>query len=155
VIGTTGLPDEIHQAVGELAESQAVLVAENTSLGMALLRRLVATAVRTLGPSFDIDLVEAHRAGKRDAPSGSAVRLADAINVVRDGALPSDRVHSIRSGDIAGEHEVRFSGPGEMIFLSHRASDRDLFARGALTAATWLRGRAAGRYSMDDVLGTT
>lgn len=152
VIGTTGLPDEIHQAAGDLAESQAVLVAGNTSLGMAILRRLATDAARALGPGFDIDLVESHRAGKRDAPSGSALQLADAINDVTGGALPSERVHSMRSGDIVGDHEVRFSGPGEMIFLSHRASNRDLFARGALTAAAWLRGRSAGRYTMDDVL---
>src|SRR6185436_3136290 len=109
-------------------------------------------ACRTLGKDYRCSIVEAHHAAKKDAPSGTAIRLAKAA---RDAGanLPDDQILSIRGGDVIGEHTVRLSGPGEYIELTHRATTRDLFARGALQCAAWLREKPAGWYSVQDVVG--
>jgi 4-hydroxy-tetrahydrodipicolinate reductase len=153
LVGTTGLPDAVLQELRALAATNAVLVAPNTSLGVALVRRLARIAAETLGPAgWSVDLVESHHDRKKDAPSGTALALARSVE---EGGMRVEegRIHAIRAGDTVGEHEVRFAGPGERIHLFHQAVARDLFAEGALRAARWLHGRAPGLYGMDDVLG--
>jgi 4-hydroxy-tetrahydrodipicolinate reductase len=126
---------------------------------VALLAELVQRAAAALPEVFDIDVLEAHHRGKQDAPSGTALALVAAARAARAGtpgiARPGGEiaVHSVRAGDLVGEHAVRFCGPGEELTLSHRAADRGLFARGALAAALWLQPRPPGRYRMADVLG--
>jgi 4-hydroxy-tetrahydrodipicolinate reductase len=153
LVGTTGLPDAVLQELRALAATNAVLVAPNTSLGVALVRRLARIAAETLGPAgWSVDLVESHHDRKKDAPSGTALALARSVE---EGGMRVEegRIHAIRAGDTVGEHEVRFAGPGERIHLFHQAVARDLFAEGALRAARWLHSRAPGLYGMDDVLG--
>lgn len=151
VVGTTGLGP---QAIDRLRVASAripVLVAPNTSLGVAVLRHLVREAARLL-PGFDLDIVESHHNRKKDAPSGTALALAAAAS--EGGApVPAERIHALRGGDTIGEHSVHFAGPGETIRLEHSAVSRDLFALGALRAAAWLAGRPAGWYAMEDVIG--
>ena len=109
---------------------------------------------RLLGPAgWAVDIVESHHDRKKDAPSGTALALAKSLE---EGGMPvsAARIHAIRAGDTIGEHEIRLAGPSERIHLMHQAVTRDLFAAGALKAATWLSGRGPGWYSMDDVLGT-
>lgn len=152
LVGTTGLPDDAVAALRSASGELAVLLAPNTSLGVSVLADAAARAAGALGPGYRASIVEAHHSGKRDAPSGTALRLADTIRRV-GGDLPADQVLAIRAGDIIGEHTIRFAGPGEVLEFTHRATSRDLFARGALRAATWLAGRAPGWYTMDDALG--
>jgi 4-hydroxy-tetrahydrodipicolinate reductase len=153
LVGTTGLSAGTLDVLGDLARSVPIMIAPNTSRGVAVMTHLVAEATRLLGSAFEVDLVEEHHHHKRDAPSGTALRLVEAVERRRAGALPPDRVHCVRAGEIIGEHEVRFSGSRERIKISHSALDRDLFAAGALDAAAWLAGRPAGQYRIDDVLG--
>lgn len=170
LIGTTGLAAELPEA--ELAAAAAeipLLIAPNTSLGVALLTELVRKAARALPAEFDIEIVEAHHRMKRDAPSGTALALARAAGEGR--GLPPAQTPSggsagrtgprrqgeiglavVRGGDIVGEHTVLFAGPGEELRLSHRAGDRAIFAHGALRAAVWLRGQRPGRYGMNDIV---
>ena len=153
LVGTTGLSTEVRLELESLARTNAVLVAPNTSLGVAVTRKLARIAAELLGPSgWAVDIVESHHDRKKDAPSGTAIALARSL---ADGGMPvdSERIHAIRAGDTVGEHEIRFAGPSERIHLMHQAVSRDLFAAGALRAARWLAGRPAGLYSMDDVLG--
>lgn len=151
LVGTTALSERSLDALRGTAIERAVLVAPNTSLGVATLSVLVARASALLGSEYHCSIVEAHHAMKKDAPSGTALRLADAAR--RDGReVRRDDILSMRGGDVIGEHTVRFAGPGEYLELTHRATTRDLFAVGALRAARWLRGRAPGWYSMHDVL---
>ena len=153
LVGTTGLPDAMKAELKALSASNAVLVAPNTSLGVAVTRRLARLAAELLGPAeWCVDIVESHHDRKKDAPSGTALALANALG---EGGLrvSPDRIHAIRAGDTIGEHEIRFAGPSERIHIMHQAVSRDLFAAGALRAAKWLVGRAPGWYSMDDVLG--
>jgi 4-hydroxy-tetrahydrodipicolinate reductase len=152
LVGTTGLSPATHGALRKESERRAVLVAPNTSLGVAVLARLAADAARALGPAFDVSIVEAHHNRKKDAPSGTALRLASAIRAA-GAALPEDQVLAVRGGDVIGEHTVRLSGPGEYLELTHRAVTRDLFVLGALRAAAWLKGRPAGWWTMEDALG--
>jgi 4-hydroxy-tetrahydrodipicolinate reductase len=151
LVGTTGLQREHLERLRGSADRLPVLIAANTSLGVVVLRHLVREAVRLL-PGYHIDVVEAHHAAKRDAPSGTALLIAQAI---ADGGheLALERIHALRGGDIVGEHVVQLAGPGETIRLEHRAVSRDLFALGALRAAAWLAGRAPGLYAMEDVVG--
>jgi 4-hydroxy-tetrahydrodipicolinate reductase len=152
LVGTTGLSAEITQELTALARSNAVLVAPNTSLGVAVTRKLARLAAELLGGSgWSVDIVESHHDRKKDAPSGTALALARALEA-GGMPVPSERIHAIRAGDTIGEHEIRLAGPSERIHLMHQAVSRDLFAAGALRAAKWLHGRAAGNYSMDDVL---
>ncbi len=149
VSGTTGLmPPE--------APPVALLHAANFSLGVAVLARLVREARAAL-PEWDLEVVELHHHGKRDAPSGTALRLVDGLGPTTDGRsgprVPGEvGLHAVRGGDIVGEHHVYLCGPGERLQLAHVAHTRSLFAEGALRAARWLAGRPAGRYTLDDVL---
>ena len=151
--GTTGLSSEILRELGDSARSIPVMIAPNTSLGVAVLRHVVCEAARLLGPRFDLDLIETHHVGKRDAPSGTALRIADDLRDRAARAVTPDRIHAVRAGDVIGEHEIVFSGPGERLRLTHAATTRDLFARGALEAAAWLSGRAPGSYTIESALG--
>lgn len=152
LVGTTGLPPETISALRDASSQIAVLLAPNTSLGIAAVADAAARLARALGPSYRASIVESHHIHKKDAPSGTALRLAEAVRGA-GGELPQDQVLSIRAGDIVGEHTIRFAGPGEVIDLTHRATSRDLFALGALRAAKWLHGRGAGWWTMEDVLG--
>lgn len=169
VIGTTGLSAADHAAIDAAATSLAILQAANTSLGVTLLAALVEAAAARL-PDWDIELVELHHGAKRDAPSGTALMLAEAAARGRSRLLEAVRLPprdglggprpaggigmaALRGGTAAGDHDVLFLGPGERLRLAHVAEDRRIFATGALTAARWLAGRPAGRYRMADVLG--
>lgn len=148
VSGTTGLADAQRQALEAAAARIPVLWAANFSLGVAVLNALVERAAREL-PGWDCDIVESHHVHKQDAPSGTALALGAAAQ--RGGAAP--RYASLRAGDIVGEHLVQFAGLGERVELIHRATDRDVFARGALTAAARVAAMPPGRYAMADLLG--
>lgn len=167
LIGTTGHEPGLEAVLAATAREVALLVAPNTSIAVALLGELVRTAASALPGTFDIDVFELHHRGKRDAPSGTALALQAAAAAGRGiaapagglpagsgGGAPGPRpegqigISSVRAGDIIGEHTVLFSGPGEQLSLTHRASDRAIFARGALTAALWLASRPPGRYTM-------
>jgi 4-hydroxy-tetrahydrodipicolinate reductase len=147
-----------------------VLQTGNTSLGLTLLARLVREAAERLGPAWDIEIVEMHHRAKVDAPSGSALLLGEAaaagrgttlgdLSVIGRAGLSGDRaegtigIASLRGGSVAGDHLVVFAGEGERIEIGHRAENRAIFARGAITAALWLVGKPAGRYGMEQVLG--
>jgi len=149
----TGLAEDDVRATERLSGRVAVLVAPNLSRGVALLHRLLAEAAAHLPEGWTVDLVETHHVGKRDAPSGTALALAETLRAAGR-ALPPDRVHAVRAGGVVGDHEIVLGGPLETVRLRHEAIDRDLFARGALDAARWLHGRAPGRYGMQDVLGS-
>jgi 4-hydroxy-tetrahydrodipicolinate reductase len=170
LIGTTGLEERHHWLIDEAARSVAVLQTGNTSLGVTLLAALVAKAAGTLGPDWDIEIVEMHHRHKVDAPSGTALLLgkaaADArgveLNAVsergRDGvtgarARGAIGFAALRGGSVPGDHSVIIATEGESITLSHRAEDRMIFARGAVRAVQWLCPQPAGRYRMEDVLG--
>ena len=169
VVGTTGLGPAEHLLLDEAAGEVAVLQAPNTSLGVNLLFALAGQVARQLGEAYDIEIVEAHHRFKADAPSGTALGLAEAIcratgkSVERDvvhgrsGQQPRKPgeigMHAMRLGDEVGRHVVSFGAPGEQIELGHRATTRDVFVRGALRAAQWIAEKPPGRYTMADVLG--
>lgn len=170
VIGTTGLGPQDLAALERAAHHAVILRSGNMGLGINLLCGLVERVAATLGPDFDIEILEMHHRMKVDAPSGTALMLGDAaaaglgtpLDAVairgRDGvtgARPRGGIGfaSLRGGDVVGEHEVIFAGPGERIVLRHVASDRMLFARGAVRAALWGQTRPPGSYGMRDVLG--
>ena len=148
VSGTTGLAPAQVEVMARAAERIAVLWASNFSLGVAVLHDLVQRAASVL-PGWDCDIVEAHHTRKLDAPSGTALTLGAAVEAA--GAHP--HYASLRAGDIVGEHLVQFAAAGERIELVHRATSRDIFARGALQAAVWLAGQGPGRYQVRDLLG--
>jgi 4-hydroxy-tetrahydrodipicolinate reductase len=143
VSGTTGLEASQRQALEAAAASIPLLWASNFSVGVAVLDELVERAARAL-PGWDCDIVESHHVHKKDAPSGTALTLGESAG--RGGAQA--RYASLRAGDIVGEHLVQFAGQGERIELVHRATSRDIFARGALQAASRLAGRGAGLHTM-------
>ena len=147
VSGTTGLDAAQRDALQAAAIDIALLWASNFSVGVAVLAELVERAARAL-PGWDCDIVESHHVHKKDAPSGTALSLGQAA--AAGGA--SARYASLRAGDIVGEHLVQLAGQGERIELVHRAMDRDIFARGALQAATALAGSSPGLYSMRGLL---
>lgn len=147
VSGTTGLDQVQRDALAAAAERIPVLSAANFSLGVAVLEELVERAAAAL-PGWDCDIVESHHVHKLDAPSGTALALGSSAQV--SGAEP--RYASLRAGDIVGEHTVQFAGQGERIELIHRATNRDIFARGALQASAWLAGRTPGSYRVRDLL---
>lgn len=170
VSGTTGLDDRQQAALLRASKSIPVLWSANFSLGIALLSRLVAQAARAL-PDWDCEIAEAHHSAKKDAPSGTALALGrevaaartqdfDAVCRLARAGDDAQRSHGeigfavTRAGDIVGEHSVMFATRGERIELSHSATDRDVFARGAVTAARWIAGRAAGCYSLTDILAS-
>jgi 4-hydroxy-tetrahydrodipicolinate reductase len=149
LVGTTGLTEATRAALARAGAERAVLVAANTSLGVAVARRLVAEAARLL-PGFDVDIVETHHTRKVDAPSGTARSLAEAVERGRGAPLPPERVHAIRAGDVVGDHRVSFCGPGERLEISHVATSRDLFALGALRMARWLAAQPPGVRTTDE-----
>lgn len=149
LVGTTGLSSDTRDALDRAAEEIPVLVAANTSLGVAVTRRLVEEAARLLGAEYDVDIVETHHTKKLDAPSGTALALATSLETGGRRIAP-ERIHALRCGDVVGDHVVQFAGLGEILSIRHTATNRDLFALGALRAARWLAGRAPGRYRIDD-----
>ncbi len=170
VIGTTGLSAADEAKIESAARHATIVKAGNMSLGVNLLAALTARVAAALGPEFDIEILEMHHKHKRDAPSGTSLMLGAAAAEARDVALKDRAVWTrdgdtgprrdgdigfaaLRGGDVVGEHRVIFAGPGERIELAHIATDRGIFARGAVTAALWARGREPGLYSMQDVLG--
>lgn len=168
LVGTTGLGADAEAAAQSAAARVPVLIAANTSVGVTLLAELVRAAARALPAEFDIEILDAHHRAKVDAPSGTALALgraaAEGRGIDHDAArLPIDRngprreggigYSVVRAGDIVGEHEVVFAAAGERVVLGHIATDRSLFARGALRAADWLAIQPPGRYSMVDFLG--
>ncbi len=170
VMGTTGLTAEGQSALEAAAGQIPVLYGRNMSLGINLLTELVRLAAGTLGPEYDIEIIEAHHRHKVDAPSGTALQLGEAAAAARDRALDDVAVYtrhgqtgarppgsigfvSLRAGSIAGDHRVLLAADEEILELSHHAVNRDVFARGALQAARWLAGQPPGLYSMREVLG--
>ncbi len=152
LVGTTALSELTVSSLRDASAKIPVLLAPNTSMGIPVLARAAADVARALGPGFEISIVEAHHSKKKDAPSGTAIRLARAITDAGAHIAP-DQVLAIRGGDVVGEHTIRFAGPGEYIELTHRATSRDVFVHGALRAAAWLRGKAPGWYTIEDVVG--
>jgi len=155
LVGTTGLSREITEELADFARSHAVMVAPNTSIGVAVLSHLVGEAARLLPREFDIAIVEEHHSAKRDAPSGTALRLSAAITTASGREVGAESIHAVRAGQIVGEHEVIFAGESQVVRLAHSALSRDVFAAGALFAARWLKGRPAGRYTIEQALGLT
>lgn len=167
VVGTTGLDDAANKVLLELSKKAPVLIAPNTSIGVNVLFHLAAEAARLLGDEFDAEIVEMHHKQKIDAPSGTALRLAERVKDNRGyatavhgrsgqvGPRPPGEIGimALRGGDVIGEHTLYFAGPGERIELTHRAHDRALFARGALRAARFVKLAPPGRYDMADALG--
>ena len=152
VIGTTGHSAEQHCVIEKAAESVAIVFASNFSVGVNALFALTRNAAKILEPEFNVEIIETHHKLKKDAPSGTAKTLAEILRQ----AHKSDseiQIQSIREREVVGEHAVIFNGPGERLELTHRASSREIFARGALRAARWIIGEPAGLYSMEDVLG--
>jgi len=169
VVAVTGLSVDTQRAVREAAQRIPVLPAANTSLGIAVMNRLAAMAAGCL-PRFEVEIAEAHHRMKRDAPSGTALQLGESVAQSRgqrlaevaiparqgqSGPRPPDGVgfSVIRAGDIVGTHTVLLAGRDETLEITHRATDRACFARGAIAAAAWLVGREPGFYRMEDVLG--
>ena len=151
LLGTTGLPASLEPELTAAARHIPLLVAANASLAVNLLLELVNRAAAVLPGSFDISIAESHHRDKRDAPSGTALALGAAAQAGRDGGEIAYAV--TRGGDIVGEHKVHFNGAGERLSLSHVATDRAVFARGALAAGAWLARQAPGRYRMQDLFG--
>lgn len=151
VIGTTGFSPAQRRALERHARRIPLFVAPNFSVGVHVLCALAARAARALA-AFDAGVAETHHAAKRDAPSGTALRLAAAVRAARGGKEAVPAV-SLRLGDVVGEHTLTLAGPFERLELTHRAHSRAVFARGALEAALWLRGRKPGLYGMHDMLG--
>jgi 4-hydroxy-tetrahydrodipicolinate reductase len=169
VIGTTGHGAEFDARVAAAARDIGVLVAPNTSIGVAVMRELVRIAAQALPADFDIEIIEAHHKHKVDAPSGTALALADSAAKARGldphaDTLPGRAgqaarrpgeigIASVRAGDIVGSHTVLFAGAGERLTVGHEATDRSVFAEGAVKAAGWLAAQKPGHYSMASVLG--
>jgi 4-hydroxy-tetrahydrodipicolinate reductase len=170
VIGTTGLDSDTRAALERAAEHVPIVFAPNYSQGVNALYFLAARAAELLGPGFDAEIVEIHHKRKVDAPSGTAVRLGEVVALAKRldpqqsvthgrsgqiGARPHDEVGvmALRGGDVVGEHTLYLVGEGERLELTHRATDRTIFARGAVRAAHWVVGRPAGLYDMADVMG--
>ena len=138
--------------IEKAAESLPIVFASNFSIGVNVLFALTRRAGEILGPEFTPEISETHHQMKKDAPSGTAKTLAEILQKARK-TEDQIRIESIREGEVVGDHTVIFSGPGERLELTHRASSREIFARGALRAAEWIVGKPAGLYSMQDVLG--
>lgn len=172
VVGTTGLDPAQRQALEQAARRIPVVSAPNMSVGINVLLRLVAEAARLLGPGYDLEIVEAHHGRKVDAPSGTALALARELAAAtaeqgsleqracyerhgQIGARPPAQIglQTVRGGDVVGEHTVYYLGDGERLELTHRASSRQTFARGAVRALRWAATQSPGLYSMKDVLG--
>jgi 4-hydroxy-tetrahydrodipicolinate reductase len=170
VVGTTGLAAPARAALDAAAQRIPLVFAANYSVGVNVMLALVADAARTLGPEYDLEIVEAHHKAKRDAPSGTALRLAEALAEATGRTLAADAryerhgdvgprtakeigIQAIRGGDVVGDHTVFFLGTGDRLEITHRASTRDTFAVGAVRAALWVAGRTPALYDMRAVLG--
>jgi len=170
VIGTTGFTPEQQAQVEAAARQIPIVKAGNFSIGVNLSLKLLEEAARVLAGDFDIEIIEAHHRHKVDAPSGTALMMGEAVargarRELKDCAVYERYGHTgarqrqtigfstVRGGDVVGDHTVMFLGDGERVEISHKASSRSIFAKGAVHAATWLAGRAPGLYSMQDVLG--
>ena len=152
VIGTTGFSEDHMKKLRAVAKTIPIVLSPNMSVGVNVLFELAQLAAQHLGPDYDVEVVEAHHHQKKDAPSGTAKRLAQAAGEGRGRSAADIPVHALRAGDIVGDHTVIFAGPSERLELVHRAHSRDAFAVGALRAARFAHGRRAGLYSMVDVL---
>jgi 4-hydroxy-tetrahydrodipicolinate reductase len=170
VTGVTGFGTDFKTKLAAAGRKIPLLAAPNMSLGVALLTELARSAAAALGEEFDVEIIEAHHRRKQDAPSGTALALGEAVAQARGVAL-AERADAgrdghtgprrsgaigfavVRGGDIVGEHTAYFCGLGERLEITHRASSRETFARGAVRAAEWLRERDPGLYDMQDVLG--
>ena len=170
VIGTTGFTAAHRAEIGELARRAAILMSPNMSVATNVAFKLLATMAKALGDEYDVEITEIHHRFKKDAPSGTALRMAevvaaalgrdlDQVSVYGRHGLPGERpkheigILSLRSGDVVGEHTVSFGTLGERLELVHKAHNRDTYARGAVRAARFIAGRPPGLYSMADVLG--
>lgn len=170
VIGTTGFSNEEKARIEELSSKFPCVLAPNMSVGVNLLYKLLEMTAKVLGDDYDVEIVEAHHRMKKDAPSGTALQLGrvvakalgrdfDQVAVYERHGMIGERsrkeigIQTIRGGDIVGEHTVFFCGIGERIEITHKASSRDTFAKGAVRAAKWVAGKGPGFYSMQDVLG--
>lgn len=170
VIGTTGFSPAQRERIDALGTRAAIMLAPNMSVGVNVAYQALALIARALGDDYDVEVTEIHHRFKKDAPSGTALRMAEVVaaalgrdlgtvGVYGRQGLTGERtvreigVMSLRSGDVVGEHTVSFGTLGERIELTHRAHNRDTFARGAIRAARWIAGRGPGVYSMQDVLG--
>jgi 4-hydroxy-tetrahydrodipicolinate reductase len=167
VSGTTGLDSAQHERIATAAGTIPVLHAANMSMGVAVTRALVRQAARALPREFEPEIVEVHHSRKVDAPSGTALALARDVESARPeservygrqgetGARDPGElgVHALRGGDVVGEHTIYFFGQGERVEIAHRATDRRIFARGAVAAARWIASRPPGQYTFEDVLG--
>ncbi len=170
ICGTTGFSAEQHAQLAALAKQTPIVWAPNMSLGVNLLSHLVEKAAAALDDSFDIEIFEMHHRFKQDAPSGTALALGEAAAKGRDVALKEKTLHAreghtgvreegtigfsvARGGDVIGDHTVMLAGDGERIELTHKASNRHIYARGAVKAALWAQGKPPALYSMQDVLG--
>lgn len=152
--GTTGLDESAKTALKEAAQKVPVLYATNTSLSLVVMKQLVRMAAQLLrDQDYDISILDKHHRMKKDAPSGTAKTLGEFVIAGNEGKHEPSYA-AIRAGFIVGEHEVQYSGQGEIITLSHSVTDRGVFARGAVQAGLWLNGKAPSLYSMDDVLKT-
>jgi 4-hydroxy-tetrahydrodipicolinate reductase len=170
VIGTTGVSAADKEKIAEIAKTLPIVLTPNMSMGVNVMLKLVADAARMLGSGYDIEIVETHHRAKRDAPSGTALRLGEAVAEATGRDLATTArferhgdigprtqseigMQTLRGGDVFGDHTVFFFGQGDRIEITHRASSRDTFAHGAVRAALWLAGRPAGLFDMRDVLG--
>lgn len=170
VIGTTGFNNEQLSIIQKTSKSIPIILSPNMSIGVNLLFRILKDIAKVLGDDYDIEIIEAHHRMKKDAPSGTAIKMAKVIAEALDRNFDEVAVYSrkgiigertkkeigiqtVRAGDIVGEHTVIFGGLGERIEIIHKASSRDTFARGALKAVMWLYGKPVGLYDMGDVLG--
>jgi len=170
VIGTTGFSEEMMNKIRDMARNIRCVMAPNMSIGVNVMFKIVSELGKILGNEYDVEILELHHRFKKDAPSGTALRLAQILANVRGidldemgtygrkgitGERKKDEMglHAIRAGDITGEHTVIFGGIGERIELTHKAHSRDNFARGAVRAAIWVIDQPAGLYDMQDVLG--
>jgi 4-hydroxy-tetrahydrodipicolinate reductase len=166
VVCTTGHNEEEHALMKKTAESIPVFFSRNMSIGINLIIEMSRRAAKTLGVDFDIEIIEKHHNKKLDAPSGTALMIAEELAATRDGAeFVYDRqsvrrerskneigIHSVRGGTIVGEHEVIFAGNNEIVTLSHTATSREIFANGATKAAEFIVGKPSGMYDMSDVI---
>ena len=170
VIGTTGLSPDAMDQLCQHAESIPCVQAPNMSVGITVLLQIIGKVAQALGDDYDLEIIDAHHNKKKDAPSGTALKLAEVLATAKDWDLQEAGVYArhglvgertkneigiqtVRAGDIVGDHTVLYAGPGERIEITHRAHNRDPFAHGALRAAEWVVNQPPGLYGMADVLG--
>jgi len=149
VLGTTGLSEAQRNKVKDVSKVVPIVFSPNMSIGVNVLFTILPEIAQRLGPDYNVEIIEAHHQAKKDSPSGTARKLAE---VIKEAAKKDIPLHSIRLGDIVGDHTVVFCGNSERIEIKHQAHSRDLFAAGALKAAKWISAKPAGLYSMQDVL---